>query len=97
MDRVGQGEEVVGEVLCHHIGAQLHHGDRLSLPLIHIGPCLLYTSCTSGSSGIGQSASDLEALTDGATWLDGQRFNGSASQETVSQWVDSLSLGLDAA
>ena len=53
--------------------------------------------CTSGSSGIGQSASDLEALTDGATWLDGQRFNGSASQETVSQWVDSLSLGLDAA
>ena len=50
--------------------------------------------CTSGSSSIGGSVSDLEALTDGATWLEGQRFSGSASQETVSQWVDSLDLDL---
>ena len=50
--------------------------------------------CTSGSSSIGGSVSDLEALTSGATWLDGQRFSGSASQETVSQWVDSLGLDL---
>ena len=50
--------------------------------------------CTSGSSSIGGSVSDLEALTDGATWLEGQRFSGSASQETVSQWVDSLGLDL---
>ena len=51
--------------------------------------------CTSGSSSIGSSADDLEALTSGATWLDGQRFSGSASQETVSQWVDSLGLDLE--
>ena len=50
--------------------------------------------CTSGSSSIGGSVSDLEALTDGATWLEGQRFSGSASQEIVSQWVDSLGLDL---
>ena len=50
--------------------------------------------CTSGSSPIGGSVSDLEALADGATWLEGQRFSGSASQETVSQWVDSLGLDL---
>ena len=50
--------------------------------------------CTSGSSSIGGSVSDLEALTDGATWLEGQRFSGSASRETVSQWVDSLGLDL---
>ncbi len=50
--------------------------------------------CTSGSSSIGGSVSDLEALTDGATWLEGQRFSGSASWETVSQWVDSLGLDL---
>lgn len=50
--------------------------------------------CTSGSSSIGGSVSDLEPLTDGATWLEGQRFSGSASQETVSQWVDSLGLDL---
>ena len=50
--------------------------------------------CTSGSSSIGGSVSDLEALTDGATWLEGQRFSGSASRETVSQWVDALDLDL---
>ena len=50
--------------------------------------------CTSGSSSIGSSADDLEALTQGAAWLEGQRFSGSASQETVSQWVDSLGLDL---
>ena len=50
--------------------------------------------CTSGSSSIGGSVSDLEALTSGAAWLDGQRFSGSASRETVSQWVDALDLDL---
>ena len=50
--------------------------------------------CTSGSSSIGSSADDLDALTQGAAWLEGQRFSGSASQETVSQWVDSLGLDL---
>lgn len=50
--------------------------------------------CTSGSSSTGGSVSDLEALTAGATWLDGQRFSGSDSRQTVSQWVDSLGLDL---
>ena len=50
--------------------------------------------CTSGSSSIGSSADDLDALTQGAAWLEGQRFSGSASQGTVSQWVDSLGLDL---
>ena len=48
--------------------------------------------CTSGSSGIGSSARNVEDLTDGATWLDGQRFSGSAAQETVEAWVDGLGL-----
>ena len=38
--------------------------------------------CTSGGSGIGSSASNLERLTSGATWLDGRRLNGSDSQDT---------------
>lgn len=50
--------------------------------------------CTSGGSGIGSSASNLEKLTDGAAWLDGRRLNGSDSQDTVMEWVNSL--GLDA-
>ena len=53
--------------------------------------------CTSGSSSIGSSADGLEALAGGAAWLDGQRFSGSASRETVQQWVDSLGLDLNPA
>lgn len=50
--------------------------------------------CTSGGSGIGSSASNLESLTSGATWLDGRRLNGSDSQDTVMEWVNSLDLNL---
>lgn len=48
--------------------------------------------CTSGGSGIGSSAANLEQLTNGAEWLDGQRLNGSDSQETVMEWVNGLGL-----
>ena len=50
--------------------------------------------CTSGGSGIGSSAKNLEKLTSGATWLNGQRLNGSDSQDTVMEWVNSLGLNL---
>lgn len=50
--------------------------------------------CTSGGSGIGSSTSNLERLTSGATWLDGRRLNGSDSQNTVMEWVNSLDLNL---
>ena len=50
--------------------------------------------CTSGGSGIGSSASNLERLTSGATWLDGRRLNGSDSQDTVMEWVNGLNLNL---
>lgn len=52
--------------------------------------------CTSGGSGIGSSDSNLEELTSGATWLDGQRLNGSDSQDTVMEWVNSLGLDFGA-
>lgn len=50
--------------------------------------------CTSGGSGIGSSGANLEQLTSGATWLEGQRLNGSDSQETVMEWVNGLGLNL---
>ena len=50
--------------------------------------------CTSGSSGIGSSASDLEALTEGAAWMDGQRFSGNASEATVESWINGLNIEL---
>lgn len=50
--------------------------------------------CTSGSSGIGSSATDLEALTDGATWLPGTRLDGDSTDEEIVDWVDGLGLDL---
>ncbi|MDE6662826.1 MAG: flavodoxin [Lachnospiraceae bacterium] len=52
--------------------------------------------CTSGGSGVGSSATNLEALTDGATWLDGTRLNGGSSHETIVDWVNSLGLDIKA-
>lgn len=52
--------------------------------------------CTSGGSGIGSSASNLEQLTSGATWLDGRRLNGGDSQDTVMEWISSLGLDISA-
>ena len=51
--------------------------------------------CTSGGSGIGSSSSNLEQLTSGATWLSGRRLNGSDSQDTVMEWVNSLGLNFE--
>lgn len=51
--------------------------------------------CTSGGSGIDSSAANLERLTSGATWLSGRRLNGSDSQDTVMEWINSLGLNLE--
>ena len=48
--------------------------------------------CTSGGSGMGSSATNLELLTNGANWLSGKRLHGSDSQDTVMEWVNSLGL-----
>lgn len=48
--------------------------------------------CTSGGSGMGSSATNLEELTSGAKWFSGRRLNGSDSQDTVMEWVNSLGL-----
>lgn len=39
--------------------------------------------CTSGGSGIGSSADNLEALAGSGTWLEGTRFSGGESGEDV--------------
>ena len=52
--------------------------------------------CTSGGSGVGSSATNLEALTGGATWLSGTRLNGGSSHETIVDWVNGLGLDIKA-
>lgn len=48
--------------------------------------------CTSASSGIGSSASGLAKLTGGADWLEGKRFSGSDSKDTIMKWADSIDI-----
>ena len=51
--------------------------------------------CTSHSSGIGSSDTDLHSLVfDSAIWKDGKRFSGSADQSEVAQWIASLNLNM---
>lgn len=50
--------------------------------------------CTSGRSGVGSSATNLEQLTSGAAWMEGKRLNGGDSQDTVMEWVNGLDLHL---
>lgn len=51
--------------------------------------------CTSGGSGIGNSANKLKELTNGAKWLDGKRFEGNDSKKTIEKWTNSLKKNLD--
>ena len=48
--------------------------------------------CTSGSSGIEGSLSDLKAIATGATWLAGRRLEG-GSANAIQDWIDGLGYG----
>ncbi len=52
--------------------------------------------CTSGSSPIGSSATNLSKSAPDATWLTGNRFSGSASRDSVVSWVNGLGLDIAA-
>lgn len=44
--------------------------------------------CTSGSSSIGSSATNLSQSAPKATWLEGRRFAASTDQTTIGSWLD---------
>ena len=48
--------------------------------------------CTSHSSGIGSSATNLHSLAANANWLDGERFASGTSQDEIATWLDTLGL-----
>lgn len=52
--------------------------------------------CTSGGSGIGSTAEKLAELTEGAQWVEGERFSGSASRDEIADWVNGLGLNITA-
>lgn len=46
--------------------------------------------CTSDSSGIGRSGSNMEELAGSGTWLQGERFSGGVSEEELKSWIEDL-------
>lgn len=51
--------------------------------------------CTSHSSGIGSSDTDLHRLAAGAEWKQGRRFSGNESKETIEKWIESMDLNFN--
>ena len=51
--------------------------------------------CTSGSSPIGSSASNIESHANGGTWLEGKRMSGDTTEQEISEWIASLGIGTD--
>lgn len=51
--------------------------------------------CTSHSSGIGSSDTDLHRLATGAEWKQGRRFNGKELKETIENWIESMNLNFN--
>lgn len=51
--------------------------------------------CTSHSSGIGSSDTDLHRLATGAEWKQGRRFSGNESKETIKKWIESMDLNFN--
>lgn len=52
--------------------------------------------CTSHSSGIGSSDTELHASASQATWKQGRRFGGNTSGNDVVGWIESLDLNFNA-
>lgn len=50
----------------------------------------IYTFCTSGSSGIDKSISDLNSAYPDLNIADGRRFGANAGESDISDWTDSL-------
>lgn len=48
--------------------------------------------CTSGGSGMGSSAANLEKMTSNAEWLSGRRFDGGSTSDEMTEWASSLGL-----
>lgn len=54
------------------------------------GDAVVIPFCTSGSSGIGQSAEILAANAGSGRWLEGQRFAGDATEDEIREWLKGI-------
>lgn len=51
--------------------------------------------CTSHSSGIGSSDTDLHGAASKAKWKQGQRFSGNETKETIINWIENMDLNFN--
>lgn len=51
--------------------------------------------CTSHSSGIGSSDTDLHRLATGAEWKSGRRFSGNEAEDAIKNWIESMNLNFN--
>lgn len=54
------------------------------------GDAVVIPFCTSGSSGIGQSAEILAEHAGSGRWLEGQRFAGDATEDEIREWLKGI-------
>ncbi|MBR0139524.1 MAG: S-layer homology domain-containing protein [Firmicutes bacterium] len=83
------------------LGYPIWHGQAPKIMYTFVESCDLSGKtvvpfCTSGNSPIGSSATNLSASAPGAKWLTGRRFGSGSLHQTVTDWVNSLGLGLEA-
>lgn len=78
-----------------YLGYPIWHGDAPKIMYTFVesydlsGKTLI-PFCTSASSSIGNSASNLAKLAPSANWLTGKRFAQGASKDEVQSWIDTL-------
>ena len=80
-----------------YIGYPIWHGQAPKILYTFVEGCdldgiTIVPFCTSASSGIGSSAENLAEAAGAGTWLDGERFSASASEDEVAQWLEELGL-----
>ena len=56
------------------------------------GTATVIPFCTSGSSDIGQSGTNLETLAGSGVWLEGKRFDGGVTEDELTTWIESLDI-----
>lgn len=56
------------------------------------GDATVIPFCTSGSSGIGQSGTNLATNAGSGNWLEGQRFASDASEDDVRSWIEEMNI-----
>lgn len=79
------------------VGYPIWHGQApriisTFLESYHFAGKTIVPFCTSHSSGIGSSASDLHSLCAGAAWLEGERFSPSSAKDEVKAWLNTLEI-----